>query len=445
MHVQLVQLIGIRQRHFHRGEFVFQFLQALDFAAERVRQGASVQFAVDLAQVLVPAVDARADTPLVDRPDGLEQRDHHHDQRDQQDDVAVGQRGDAKRQVALQNRQPLGVVMPGILVQLEGARLCAGEGAGGVEQGAAAHHFTAGFEKQRYQARVEVVVDHQGSDWREGDDVAIRRIAGQVEQTFTDLHLIEERQSRLVSGGAPKVCQGDVRVGRQLLNQCVLCRTDEERCIQFAGHQRPSGFATAEALPGVGILFWLDGIGAENGITGGAGAAAFAAQAEAQRQQVGNAIQLNVTAIEQPQRLLIDRPQALQLTLFVRRQLALQAALHQGDLHLGRFGEQALQVVTRARGGHQGKLETFLGQFFLQSLGKVLIGAALRAGGHADTHRWWRRDELEQRPDQRGHHRHDPQVGQDHDFQVIEYAAHEASFRQIQPKDRTHVPHGHPW
>ena len=327
--------------------------------------------------------------------------------------------------------------MPGILVQLEGAWLGAGKGACGIEQGTAPHHFTAGLEKQRHQAWVEVVVDYQGGDRRQGDDVAVWCVAGQIEQAFADLHLIEERQARLVGGCATKVCQGDVRVGRQVLHQWVFCRADEECCIQFAGHQRAGSFATPDALPAFGILFRLDGIGAENGVTGGAGAAAFAAQTETQRQQVGNSIQLHVTSKEQPQRFLIDRPQAFQLTLLLGCQLALQAALHQGDLHVGIIGQQLLQVVTRAGGGHQLQVETFLGQLFLELLGELLVSAALAAGGHAGTHRrrWW--DELEQGPDQSSHHGDDPQVGQDHDFQVVQYAAHWASFLRCRFKDRT--------
>src|SRR5690606_21605927 len=104
MHVQFVELVGVGQRHFDCGELVFQMLQPLDFTDQFGRQGAGMQLAVDLAQVLAPAVDARAAATLVDRTDSLEQRDHPHDQRDQLDDVEVGQRGDAKWQVVLQDR-----------------------------------------------------------------------------------------------------------------------------------------------------------------------------------------------------------------------------------------------------------------------------------------------------------------------------------------------------
>jgi hypothetical protein len=106
---------------------------------------------------------------------------------------------------------------------------------------------------------------------------------------------------------------------------------------------------------------------------------AFAAEAEAQRQQVGDAVEAGLAPIEQPQRFLVDRPQALQPLLLGRRELAFQAALHQGDLHLGGVGQQLLQVVARAGGGHQVQLEAFLGQFLLEPFGELLVGAALCA------------------------------------------------------------------
>ncbi|MDT4849989.1 hypothetical protein FQZ97_841270 [compost metagenome] len=131
--------------------------------------------------------------------------------------------------------------------------------------------------------------------------------------------------------------------------------------------------------------------------------------------------------MEQPQRLLIDRAQALQSGAAGGIELALLAALHQGDLDLAIFRQQPLEVVPRTGAGHEGQLETLLGQLLLELLGKDPVTATLGTGGHAGAHRRRRGDEIEHRTNQGGQHRDYPQVGQEHDLQVFEHAAHGAS------------------
>src|SRR5690606_25981099 len=123
----------VGQRHLDARQLEAQVDQVVDLLL-RILQLAQVQLAVDLAQVLVPAVDARTDLPAVQRADDLDQRDEQHQQRNGQDDVAVGQRGDAKRQVALQDRQSLAVEVLGLVQRGEVAGGRRRELAGGVQQ-----------------------------------------------------------------------------------------------------------------------------------------------------------------------------------------------------------------------------------------------------------------------------------------------------------------------
>ena len=78
---------------------------------------------------------------------------------------------------------------------------------GCIEQGAVLHHLAAGGEKQRHQARVEVLVDHQGGHWRQYLGVLGWAVTGQVEQAFTHRDAFEERQACLIGGSAAKVGQ----------------------------------------------------------------------------------------------------------------------------------------------------------------------------------------------------------------------------------------------
>ena len=205
----------------------------------------------------------------------------------------------------------------------------------------------------------------------------------------------------------------------QLLNQRVLRRADKEPGIQLAGLQRGRCWSAAEQLPVRRVLCRGDGVGRQNRRAGGQGTAAWATQGQAQWLQVGNPVEVQTLAIEQPQWLVIDRAEAAQTRALGGGQLLLQTALHQGNLHLAGLCQQALQVVAGTRAGHQGQLEALLGQGGFQLLGKLAVTAARKAGGHLRMHRRWRGDKIKQRTHQRGKHRQRPQVGQQDDFQVF--------------------------
>ncbi|MNZ94288.1 hypothetical protein D3C78_1133910 [compost metagenome] len=276
---------------------------------------------------------------------------------------------------------------------------------------------------------MEAVVDHQGGGRGEGDDVALWAVVGQVEQPFAHHQRADERQARLVGRGAAEVDQAQLRRGGQAADQRTFRGADEERGVQLASEQGAGGLAAADGLPALGVLAGVDAVGVEDGAADRRGAAAGGAQAQAQRQQVAHAAHLQRAPLEQPQGFLVGRPEGVQLAALGFAQLLLQAALHQADLYILVGVEEQAQVFPRAAAGHQGQFETLLGQLGLELLGEAGVAAAGRATGHAGVHRRRRGDEVEQRRYQRGQHRHQPQVGAQHDGQVLKYPAHRASRR----------------
>ena len=107
----------------------------------------------------------------------------------------------------MQQRQAVLVVALGILGQLEGQRSGVGKGAGWVEQAAGSHHLAGGIEKQRCQAWMKIVIDHQGGGGCEHRRVLGRGVGGQIEQAFTDPDAVEVRQPRRIGRRAAKTGQ----------------------------------------------------------------------------------------------------------------------------------------------------------------------------------------------------------------------------------------------
>ncbi len=254
-------------------------------------------------------------------------------------------------------------------------------------------------------------------------------LRGRLSRRFADLDPLEERQARLVGGAAAEVDQAKLVVVGQFLDRRVLRRADDERRVQLAGQQVVDHRVAAAGFPGDRIVSRGDVVGLQDRLGGGAGAAAVAADGQAQVQQVAELVDVHVAAVEQPERFLVDRAEGLQLARLPGFELALLAALDQGDVDLA-GAEQALQVVARAGARHQLQFEALLLELFPELAGEHGVAAALGAGGHGRAHRRRWGDEIEHRGDQGGDHRDQPEVGADQDGEVLEQvldAIHERS------------------
>ncbi|MNZ86480.1 hypothetical protein D3C78_1053010 [compost metagenome] len=176
------------------------------------------------------------------------------------------------------------------------------------------------------------------------------------------------------------------------------------------------------------VLLGGDAVGGEHRGAHRRGAAARRAKGQAQWQQVAQAVDVQFAALEQPQRFLVHRAEAVQAGALGLAQLQLETALHQADLHAAVLVEQAGKVLAGAAAGLEDQLEALAGQLGLELFGEGGIAAAIEAAAHAQLHRRRRGDEVEQRGAQRSQYRHQPQVGAQHDRQVLEQAAHGQSF-----------------
>ncbi|MDT4819493.1 hypothetical protein FQZ97_526100 [compost metagenome] len=276
---------------------------------------------------------------------------------------------------------------------------------------------------------MEVVAGHQRRHGRQGADVLGRAVAGQVEQAFAHLQLGQVGQARAVGGAAPQAYQVQFGLGGQALYHGVLRRAEEEAGLQLAIDQGAGRPAAADGLPLRRVAFRGDLVGPEYRVADRAGAAVRCTDGHPQRQQVGHAVDCQVLAFEQPDRLLEHHAEAVQVAALVVAQGEFLAALHQGDLRLA--GLQLGQVVQGTAAAHQLQLEALLGQLGLELLAEGAVAAGGAAGSQAGVHGRRRGDEVEEGADQRGHHRNQPEVGQEHDLDVAEDALHEIPYLHL--------------
>ena len=283
--------------------------------------------------------------PPAEHPgEDLEERHPHRDEREQDQaelhDPAQGPVGQHARHEgfpALQERV-------GRVVQRQVHSLARGKAERWVDEAARAVHVARDGQQLLHHPRVQRRPAHEQRGRRHEGGLYPGQVRLEVEQPLGETHRGEVAEVPGEGHVAREAEQPHVRPAQQRGHVDVAVRGDEEGRVDGALLEAPARFHRRQAEDGVAAGGQAQ-LG-EQRPRGGLGAAARRPDRDAPPRQRREAVGHRSPAIEDPERLPVQRGHAAQAALRIRDELV-GPALDEG--HVGLAAEQALQVLERAR------------------------------------------------------------------------------------------------